>query len=406
MVRSDAVAMTLHAVYQVLFWLAALLLFYTYAGYPLLIGLHARLLPRAAGSIADGHQVTALPLVSVLVVARNEALRVPQRIATLLALDYPPERLELVLASDASTDATVALARSCGGARVKVVEFLQHRGKPAVLNEIVPQLLGTLVVMMDMRQQVAAAALRVLVDNFADPQVGAVSGELVLLDGASGTDGVGVYWRYEKWIRLQESRVDSTIGVTGALYAFRRRLFQPVPVDTLLDDVLIPLQITRQGYRVLFEPRARASEQVTATAGAEFRRKVRTIAGNYQLFFRHRWLLHRGTNRLWWQTLSHKGCRLLGPAALLVLLASNLLLLAVPFHRVALMLQVLFYLAALAGHLTRNSRYRPFWLTVPQAFCLLNWSTAVGCHRYFSGRQPVTWEQAPVPADASKPASP
>lgn len=318
----------------------------------------------------------------------------PQRIATLLALDYPPELLELVIASDASTDATVDLARTCGNGLVRVFDFQQHRGKPAVLNEVIPQLQGKLVVLMDMRQYVAPAALRALVHNFADPQVGAVSGELVLLENGVGTDGVGFYWRYEKWIRRQESLVDSTIGVTGALYALRRRLYQPISVDTLLDDVLIPLQITRLGYRVLFEPLACATEHATTTASAEFRRKVRTIAGNYQMFFRHRWLLHPGTNRLWWQTLSHKGCRLLGPAALVVLMASNLLLLTSVFYRVVLVMQLLFYLAALAGHLTRHTRYRKPWLTVPQAFCLLNWSTVVGGYRYFSGRQQVTWEQA------------
>jgi len=373
-----------------LFWSAAVLLVYTYAGYPLLIGLWAWLWPRPVAA------VPYLPKVSVLVVARNEAGRIRQRVANLLALDYPAALLELVLASDASSDATVALARECGGNRLRVLDFPIHRGKPAVLNEVLPLLQGEIVVLMDVRQQVEPEALNALVANFSDPAVGAVSGELHLLEPSGGTDGVGFYWRYEKWIRRQESRCDSTIGVTGALYALRRPLFQPIPADTLLDDVLIPLQIVRLGWRVVFEPLARASEPVTATPAAEFRRKVRTIAGNFQLFSRAHWLLNPCANRLWWQTFSHKGCRLLGPFCLLVVLVCNLLLFDKLFYRVLLLLQVMFYAAALAGHLTRNSHFRQPWLTVPQAFFLLNWSTAVGCYRYFTGTQKVTWEQASV----------
>lgn len=383
------------ALVMLVFWCVAALLFYTYAGYPLLIGLWAWLWPRPVA------RAPWLPMVSVLVVARNEATRIGQRVANLLTLDYPAALLELVVASDGSTDATVALARECGGKRVRVIDCGAHRGKPAVLNEVLPALVGEIVVLMDVRQLVEPDALHALVANFADPAVGAVSGELHLLENAGGTDGVGFYWRYEKWIRRQESCCDSTIGVTGALYALRRLLFRPIPADTLLDDVLIPLEIARQGWRVVFEPLARASEQVTATPAAEFRRKVRTIAGNYQLFTRQGWLLDPLANRLWWQTLSHKGCRLLGPFCLVVLLGSNLLLLDQPFYQVLLVLQVLFYLAALAGHLGRHTRFRPQWLTVPQAFCLLNWSTAVGCYRYFSGAQQVTWEQAPVLSAAS-----
>jgi biofilm PGA synthesis N-glycosyltransferase PgaC len=375
---------------MLVFWGAALLLFYTYFGYPLLIGLWAWLRPRPVA------KATWLPMVSVLVVARNEAARIQQRVANLLALDYPPALLELVVASDASTDETLALAREYGGKRLRVIDCETHRGKPAVLNEVLPSLLGEIVVLMDVRQVVEPDALHALVANLADPEVGAVSGELHLLENSGGNDGVGFYWRYEKWIRRQESCSDSTVGVTGALYALRRLLFRPIPADTLLDDVLIPLQIACQGWRVVFEPLARASEQVTATPAAEFRRKVRTIAGNYQLFSRESWLLDPLANRLWWQTLSHKGCRLLGPLSLLLLLGSNLLLSGQSFYRVLLVLQALFYVAALAGHLGRHTRFRPLWLTIPQAFCLLNWSTAVGCYRYFSGTQQVTWEQASV----------
>lgn len=383
-------------------WSAALLLAYTYAGYPLLAWLRSRLFAHAP------HKGEILPRVSILCIAHNEARRIRERIDNLLALDYPRELLEIVVASDASTDGTVEIAQEYGEAGVQVVAFHQHRGKPAVLNELVPRLRGEIVVLMDARQHVDADAVRALVANFADPRVGAVSGEL-LLDPQPGKAqtgaGVGFYWRYEKFIRYHESRADSTVGVTGALYALRQRLFQPIPSDTLLDDVLIPMQVVRQGYRVLFEPAARAYDVVAATSQAELTRKVRTIAGNFQLLWRERWLLNPRANRLWFQTLSHKYFRLLGPVCLALVLLSNLFLLDFAFYQAVLVLQLLFYAAAIAGHMRRNSAGRSTLMNIAYAFCLLNWATVLGCYRFACGRQQVTWQKAQhaVPPPSAQP---
>jgi biofilm PGA synthesis N-glycosyltransferase PgaC len=376
---------------ELVFWWSAFLLAYTYVGYPLLAWLRSRLFSctPAKGKFQ--------PTISILCVAHNEARRVRDRIDNLLALDYPRELVEIVIASDASTDGTVEIAQEYAEAGVTVVEFKQHRGKPAVLNEVIPQLRGEIVVLMDARQRIDKQALRALVENFADPRVGAVSGEL-LLDPDSGDartgKGVGFYWRYEKFIRHHESRADSTVGATGALYALRNRLFQPIPSDTLLDDVLIPMQIARRGYRVLFEPTARAYDVVAASPQAELTRKVRTIAGNFQLLWRERWMLSPRKNRLWFQTLSHKYFRLLGPVCLALVLASNLFLLEFPFYRVVLVLQVLFYAAAITGHMRRNSAGSSTLMNIAYAFCLLNWATVLGCYRFACGRQQVTWQKA------------
>ncbi len=373
---------------QLLFWSAAVMLAYTYLGYPLLISVSARLGGRP-------HRKAVLnPGVSILVVVHNEASRIRQRIENLLALDYDTSRLEIVIASDASNDATVELTAGYREEGVRVVTFDQHRGKPAVLNDLVPHLKGEIVVLMDVRQRVESDALHKLVDNFADPDVGAVSGELILTgnkNAGTGVDGVGFYWRYEKWIRRNESRVDSTIGVTGALYAIRRELFEPIPDDTLIDDVLIPMQIVRKGYRVLFESGARASESLSASPELEFRRKVRTIAGNFQLLFRQPWLLNPFVNRLWLQTVSHKFCRLLCPALLVIVLVMNLLLTDSFFYQSLLVLQVLFYTMALIAHLLPKLAKTNPLLSVPHAFCLLNWCTATGFYRFIRGRQQVTW---------------
>ena len=377
---------------QSVFWAAALLLLYTYVGYPLLVWWWSRL---RRPSLNLKQESFPLPTVSILVVAHNEEFRIGARIENLLALDYPADRLEIVIASDASTDATAEVARRYRSREIRVVEFSEHRGKPAVLNELIPHLRGEIVALMDVRQRIECDALRALVDNFSNPLTGAVSGELLLDEQPQSTEvgGVGFYWRYEKFIRQREALIDSSVGATGAIYAIRKTLFRPIPEDTLLDDVMIPMQIVRQGYRVLFEPRARAHDHVAATASAEFTRKVRTIAGNYQLLFLHPWLLHPLRNRLWLQTVSHKFCRLLGPLCLLLVLTSNLMLLSLPFYQVTMVWQFLFYTAAfLVMSSKKFARSRA--LGVPYAFCLLNWATVMGLVRYARGQQKVTWQKA------------
>jgi len=262
----------------------------------------------------------------------------------------------------------------------------------------VPRCRGEIVVLADARQSFEAGALRALVRRFADSRVGAAGGELVLVRDGETTAvgaGVGLYWRFEKSIRSSESRVDSTVGATGAIYAIRRDLFDPIPDDTILDDVLIPMRIVRQGYRVVFEPGALAYDQPASAARDEFVRKVRTIAGNFQLFARERWMLSPFANRLWIQTLSHKGLRLLGPLLLILVLLTNLALARRAFYDWTLVAQVLFYLTALFGRLEGAARKVPV-IAVPYTICLLNWATIVAFLHFLGGRQRVTWERVGV----------
>jgi cellulose synthase/poly-beta-1,6-N-acetylglucosamine synthase-like glycosyltransferase len=373
---------------EMLFWLAGACLTYVYVGYPVLVWALAALRPRPAA------RAGFLPSVSVLVCAHDEEARIDARLQNLLALDYPRHRLEILLGSDGSRDATVARARRHPG--VTVVDFPQRRGKPAVLNDLSRMAHGEVLVLGDVRQRYELDTVRALVAPLAAADVGAVSGELFLTEreegGAVGR-GVGVYWRYEKFIRSQESRLDSTVGATGAVYAVRRELFEPLPADAILDDVLLPMRIVRRGYRVLFEPAARAYDIAAATSREEFTRKVRTIAGNFQMFARERWLLSPLRNRLWAQTISHKGLRLASPLFLLVAFLANAALLDVTLYRWTFAAQALFYIAALGGYLLRDARRVPV-LTVPYVFCLLNYATAVAFSRFVRRRQHVTWERA------------
>ena len=406
---------SLSAVGIALFWLCVGLLFYVYIGYPLLAIVRARLRPRPVTrpverrahpstiQFPDRRAQALAPTVSVIVVAYNEASSIEARLENLVALDYPPSRLEVIVGSDGSTDDTVERARRYQPFGVRVHALTRRSGKPAVLNMLVPHASGEIVLFADARQRFEASTLRALVANFNDPAVGAVSGELMLEaaeDTAHAGHGAALYWRYEKAIRGAESRADSTVGATGAIYAIRRSLFVPIPDDTLLDDVLIPLRIVQQGYRVVFEPDARAFDRTSTTARQEFARKARTIAGTFQLFARERWLFNPRRNRLWFATMSHKGLRLVLPALHVGALAANVAAFEAWPYQWLLGGQALFYAAAIAGGIQRRGPHRIKLFTVPYTLCLLCWADVVGFYRFVTKRQPVTWERLPASAPA------
>jgi cellulose synthase/poly-beta-1,6-N-acetylglucosamine synthase-like glycosyltransferase len=372
-------------------WSALATLALTYLGYPLLVWAWSRIHPRP---VRSGR---VEPTVSILLAAYNEERQIAARIRNLLDLDYPRDRLELLVASDGSADATLERAAAFEGAGVRVFGRSERRGKPAALNALASCAAGELLVFTDARQRFERGTLRALVASFADPEVGGVGGELMLVadpDRGSVGEAVGLYWHYEKWIRRAESRVDSTVGATGAIYAIRRALFQPLPEDTILDDVLVPMGVVAQGHRIVFESAARAYDRAAASATQEFARKARTLAGVFQLFNDHPWVLSPRRNRLFFQTVCHKGLRLLTPLALAAALAANLLLLSSPFYRACLVLQATFYAAALAGHLRRDRRDRSPLLSLPYLICVLAWAAVVGFVRFARGRQAVTWERA------------
>jgi cellulose synthase/poly-beta-1,6-N-acetylglucosamine synthase-like glycosyltransferase len=340
------------------FWLSAFVVAYVYVGYPLLIAAWAGL-RRPGPARVEGER---LPGVSVLLAVRDEAGRLPSRLENLLALDYPPDRLEVIVVSNGSRDATLGVLDQLAG---RVMAFaIPAGGKAGALNVAAAAASGEILVFADARQQFAADAVRRLVEPFADPRVGAVSGELILdtesaagpadEDAASSTvgEGVGLYWRYEKWLRRRESDVHSMLGATGAIYAMRRSLWRPLPPDTLLDDVLAPMRAVLAGRRVVFAPKARAFDRASRDAATEERRKRRTLAGNYQLLWLEPRLLVPGLNPVWLQFVSHKVGRLLVPYALLGLAVSSAALAPTgAVYGLALAVQVAFWLLAAHGAL-------------------------------------------------------
>jgi cellulose synthase/poly-beta-1,6-N-acetylglucosamine synthase-like glycosyltransferase len=339
---------------ELLFWVSVLFVAYTYAGYPILLFLWSSLVRRPVrkrSNIGGG----TWPTVSVVIAAHNEARHLPGRLRNLLEQRYAGA-VEIIVVSDGSTDSTPAVVRSFAG-RIRTLE-VPRGGKPSALNAGVATATSEILVFADARQRFDRDAIAELVANFDDPRVGGVTGALILdceQDSAavqsSAGEGVGLYWRYEKWLRRHESRIGSTLGATGAIYAMRRSLWQPLPPETLLDDVLAPMRIVLTGSRVVFDEHARALDRVVADNRAESRRKTRTLAGNYQILWLEPRLLIPFVNPVWLQYMSHKVGRLVVPWALISLLLTSLLLATShQVYAVALILQLGFYgLAALGG---------------------------------------------------------
>jgi cellulose synthase/poly-beta-1,6-N-acetylglucosamine synthase-like glycosyltransferase len=320
-------------------------------------------------------------------VVRNEEQALERKLQNLLNLDYSPEQCQIVVVSDGSTDRTERiLSQYSANSRVHVIMNQLSRGKASGLNDAISLAAGDIIVFTDARQKIEPAAIRLLMEDFADPEVGCVSGALMLGDPGSGeaAKGMGMYWRIEKKIRELESESGSVVGATGALYAVRRELLAPVPEGTILDDVYIPMQVVRQGKRVIFDARARAWD-TDLGADREFSRKVRTLSGNYQLLQLAPWLLS-GENSLRFEFVSHKLLRLAVPFALVALLISSMVSPGV-VYRSALVLQGLFYGLSLLAGLRLMRGPLASVADAARTFVVLNGAAALAFVNFLTGRK-------------------
>jgi cellulose synthase/poly-beta-1,6-N-acetylglucosamine synthase-like glycosyltransferase len=369
-----------------IFWISIAFIAYTYILYPLLITVLGGLRER---SVPPGTADEDLPSITMIIVAFNEEASIGEKLANCFDLDYPSERLEICVVSDGSTDGTADILRQRDD--IVFLEGTENRGKPYQLNRAMERSSSDLLVFSDSRQMFDRAALRMLVRNFSDGHVGCVSGELVFITPEDPTgSNIGLYWAYEKALRQAESAVDSTLGVTGAIYAVRRELAAPIPDDTVLDDIEIPLRAFRKGYRVIFEPEAKAFDTPSTDISKEFKRKTRTLAGNYQLFARNSWLFLPWKNRIFLQAISHKLFRLLVPWAMLAAFLTSSSLEGTAFS-VIFWAQVMAYglgIAALRSTALRGIRMVNFI----SVFLTLNAAAVMGLYRYLTGTMDVRWK--------------
>lgn len=371
----------------VVFCLAVFFCVYTYVIFPVLLHWVAR--RRAAGSTSIAEESFELPHISFVVAAHNEVDNLPGKIESIKAQSYPAEKMQIVIVSDGSDDGTFELLEHRND--VSWMHYEPAAGKPTALNRGVEMAAGEVIIFTDARQQLSSNAARVLVERLNTPDVAAVSGELVLGSGTTAdAANVGLYWMYEKWIRSNESRLFSTTGASGALYAVRKADAITLPVDTLLDDFVIPIELLKEGRRTVFESRAIAYDTAEADASSEFVRKVRTLAGNYQAFSRHKWLFSPSKNKVWWQFLSHKVARLLVPYAMLIAFVASIFS-SSPFLMLMAWMQAAFYIAGLLGLLSPTLSGGKV-VNIIKVFLQLNAAAVVAAFNYLFGRASVRWK--------------
>ncbi|MGE0823672.1 MAG: glycosyltransferase family 2 protein [Candidatus Binatia bacterium] len=372
----------------VIFWICLCVILYVYFGYPLIL---AALQPWARPTSRDE---TLLPQVSLVIAAYNEEKVIRDKLDNSLALDYPEDRREIVVASDGSTDATNTIVKDYAGRGVILHEVIPRGGKARALGLTVPNTHGDILVLSDANTIYRPDALRKLVRHFADPTVGAVSGDVRLIDaGESHAESEGLYYRYERWLQTMESRVGSIIGADGAMYAVRREHFRSPSAGLILDDFVISMSVARLGYRVLYDPEAVATEESTQTSQEEFRRKVRIIAGGMQA-------LQRGEGLPRWQQplllfcyVSHKLLRWLVPCFLVFLFFASICLMNSPVYWFAMYSQLIFYGVALLYAIGFMGIRRLSGGGIPYYFCLVNGAALLGLWKGLFGTQSGTWQR-------------
>lgn len=374
---------------EVVFWSSALALLYAYVGYPVLVWAVGCLRPRSV------RRASVEPHVSVIITAYNEERDLAAKLENTLALDYPADKLEIIVASDCSSDRTDDIARLYAERGVRLHRQQERLGKTAAQNAAVELARGEVILFSDATTLYESDVLRAMLPNFADASVGCVAGKLIYVDPASSSVGSGAksYWGYETFLKTHESRACSLIGASGCLYAVRRSAYVPL-YNEACSDFIIATKMVEQGLRAVYEPRAVCTEETNRRADKEFRMRVRVIAQTYTDLWRHRSMmnpLRAGFYAI--ELLSHKVMRYLVPVFLsLVLLSSSLLAPGSLFFAAILAVQLFSYAAAAAGWFFERAGLRVRLLALPAYFVLANLATVVAFYKFARGERYARWE--------------
>jgi len=381
--------MSLKTVTEMVLWLSAAALVYTYVGYPLLLLLVSRLRPREVrrGAFEPG--------VSVIVTAYNEERDLAAKLENTLALDYPRELLEIVVASDCSTDRTDEIARAFADRGVRLVRQPQRLGKTAAQNMAVEQARGEIILFSDATSLYERDVVRMMMPSFADPTVGCVAGRLIYVDPAESRVGRGArsYWGYETFLKKHESRIFSLIGASGCLYAVRRSAYVPLYAEAC-SDFIIATKMVEQNLRAVYEPAAVCTEETNRQSARELKMRVRVIAQTFTDLWRHRAMMNPFRSGFYAvQLLSHKVMRYAVPVFLIAIFAASAVL--APNSRLYLVLflgQVACYLSALGAWMLERAGVHSRMLALPQYFVLSNLAALIACYQFLRGERYAHWE--------------
>jgi cellulose synthase/poly-beta-1,6-N-acetylglucosamine synthase-like glycosyltransferase len=383
--------------FQILFWVSLLLLLYIYMGYGLLVYVLAQRKPGSApGKLTDAE----LPSLTVLIPAFNEASVIGGKIRNSLSLRYPREKFRVLVITDGSTDGTEQIVRAFP--QVDLLHETERLGKAAAINRAMQEITSDLVVLTDANTVLNEEALLQLVQPFGNPAVGAVSGEKLVVSSASeelSSEGEGLYWKYESFLKQNDARLNSIVGAAGELLALRTSLFTPLEPDTVLDDFVLSMRICEAGYRVAYQPDARAVETGSFNLEEEQKRKIRIAAGGFQALGRlsKSWQ-YRNNPLLFFQFFSHRVLRWVAAAPALIIMAISTVYLVVKgaggIYELAGLVQLLFYGLAVIGWLGARTNTKWPIVYIPYYFVFMHWAILAGLIKYLTGGTDAKWEKA------------
>ncbi|MDP8242421.1 MAG: glycosyltransferase family 2 protein [Candidatus Celaenobacter antarcticus] len=377
------------------FWISSIVLFYVYFGYPILILFLSKLLPKPFAKFSEEElqDGSLLPAISIFIPAYNEEPVIEKKIRNTLDLDYPKDKIEIIVASDGSDDKTVEIANLYSD-KIQLMAYDVREGKTGLINKTIPKLKGEIIIFSDASAMLAVNALKELISPFKDPKIGSVSGLYILRDATSTSraEGEGFYWHYETFLKTNESTFYSILGAHGALYALRKSLFRALPPKAINDDYILPMYGVQQKRRAVYEPNAVAVEEGTTSVLGEMKRRIRISVGNFQQLFLLRKLLNPFRGRIAFEFLSHKFLRSFSFLLMIILFISNIFIPTTGF-RIFFLLQIFFYLLGLSGVIFFKNKRMPVLITVPFYLVIINYAAFIGLFKYIFNTQKVTWEK-------------
>ena len=372
-----------------LFWVNICIIAFVYFGYPLIVFALASL------QKAKTQKGEISPFVTIIFPLHNEERVIKDRIENALALDYPQDKLEIIFALDNCTDRTKDIIKEANEPRITVYEYSSRAGKVETLNKTVPQAQGEIVIFSDANSIHKSDTIRKIVNNFLDPRVGCVCGKLIYTDADSTMVGKGenLYWKYEHFIKEQESRLGKLLITNGSIQAVRKELY-PFPAPEIADDLSIPIMIRAKGYKIVYEPKARVYEVATQSIKEEFAQKVRIISQGFKGVIKLRkYIFQLGLFGIF-QFVVHKLLRWLIALCLIVVFISNMFMLQRELYLLIFLAQTVFYLFALTGFYLRSKKQRIKIFYIPFYFCLVNFASLLALHRVFSNGETRLWDKA------------
>ncbi len=384
---------------EILFWLSLSIVFYTFLGYGIVLYVLVRIRRAFKGKRLAPGLDQDFPTLTLVIAAYNEESIIEEKIADTLQLSYPAGKLNLVFVTDGSSDRTPELVAK--HSQIKLMHTPVRSGKILAMHRAMDEVDTEVVVFTDANTFLNKDALLLIARHYADSKVGAVSGEKRVMQDAmsDATAGEGFYWKYESTLKKWDSELYSVVGAAGELFSVRRSLYRSVAPDTILDDFMISMQIAEQGYRIVYEPDAYASELSSENIKEELKRKVRIAAGGIQSILRLRKLMNPFHDPLLsFQYISHRVLRwTVTPFLMILALVLNILIVVRSggiIYQLILVGQVLFYSLALAGWILETRKIKIKALFVPYYFCMMNYAVLAGIRRYFKGSQSAAWEKA------------